>query len=165
MKHTKNKMKTNQKGFSLIELLIVVVSIGIIAAIAIPNLLASRRAANEAAAISTMRTIVSAETTCHATAAAGVANAYCDSAALAGSNLLDSSFSVSPTTRTGYDFTITALTPATSGFDAIAVPVTIGTTGTRSFAVAERGVIYTKTDGSVPVFAADRTITGGLPIQ
>ena len=131
--------KNNEKGFSLIELLVVVIIIAIVAAIAIPNLLASRRAANEASAISSLRTIHSANATYQATLGANTLYAA-DLPALATAGLIDTALGGASGSKSGYNFLATAST-TTANYCAQAEPQSTST-GTRSFAVNEQGVIY-----------------------
>jgi type IV pilus assembly protein PilA len=111
---------------------VIIVPIGIIAAIAIPNLVGARRAGNEAASISVLRRIMSAEATYQS-----VHEKYGDMADLASERLIEPELVSSP--RNGYRFTISKHEPFS--FGASGVPVSYPNSGIRSFYIDESGVI------------------------
>ncbi len=140
--------KRKQKGFSLIELLIVVATILIIAAIAIPNLLRARISANEASAVASLRTINSAQisynsaypTVGFATTLGALGGTACAPPTTSGACLIDTQLASG--TKSGYTFTMSgaAGTP-NAAYQIRADPLVPNQTGTRYFCSFADGVI------------------------
>jgi type IV pilus assembly protein PilA len=149
----KNEMR-KQKGFSLIELLIVVAIILIIAAIAIPNLLRARIAANESSAASGIRTINTAEVSYWTNYNAysptltelgpGGPVATCPAAgpvpatACLIDGVLASNGNPAGTGKSGYSYVVAG---TATGYQATSTPVTLNQTGTKGFCSFEDAVV------------------------
>jgi prepilin-type N-terminal cleavage/methylation domain-containing protein len=140
------KKLTSKKGFTLIELMIVVAIIAIIAAIAIPNLLRSRMQSNESAAVGNLRTIVGAETAYQA--ANYMYTAAFDDLTTATPPFLDGDWA---NPKSGYAF---VLGGSATNFTANANAVEYNVTGGKGFYTDASGVIRFEAGADATVASA-----------
>lgn len=153
-------VKKAQKGFTLIELLIVIAVIAILAAIAIPNLLSSRKAANESSAISSVRTLVSAQETYRSRYGTYSTTIAKLGSPASGNPTADNAGLIDPVLAGGAKSGYTLATAGTgTGYTITAVPTTVGTTGDRSFFADQTGVLRANAAGAAP------TLENTSPIQ
>ena len=156
-------MRNNQKGFSLIELLIVVAIILIIASIAIPSLINAKRSANEASSVNTVKTINTAQISYSsaypnlgfAGTLAVLGGMSCTPPSSTSACLIDSQ--VASGTKNGYTFTLSGLTGSpVATYQVIGSPTVPNQTGVRSFCSFSDGVVRVQTgaitvcDNSIP---------------
>ena len=149
-------MRNKQKGFSLIELLIVVAIILIIAAIAIPNLLRSKMAANEASAVGSIRTINTSSVE-YSTTYGGYPSTLLSLGGPAGGTAVATSAELIDAvlaggTKSGYSFSYTTGATDSNGnilqYTMTVVPTSMGVTGQRTFFTDQTGVIRADSTGS-----------------
>ncbi len=158
-------MTKREKGFSLIELLIVVAILLILAALAIPNLFKSRQRANDAAAVSALRVLVVSETSYSTTY--GQAVGFAPNLATLGQAptcdqthacLIDAQLGCAsePCIRGGYNYfsDTSASGPPIATFSFTATPVGWQGTGTSNFCVTDDGVIRFQVGGTGSLSAA-----------
>ncbi len=154
-------MKKDQVGFSLIELLIVVAVILVIAAIAIPNLLRSRVAANQASAVSSLHVLNTAEATYITTYSSysatlgdlgppgGGLNPVATAAGLIDSVLSGGSPAATESSKSGYTFTylpgVTDANGKVYSYSILATPNQVGTSGNNFYYTDQIGVIRENT--------------------
>lgn len=144
---------SSQRGFSLIELLIVVLIILVIAAMSIPSFLRARISANESSAVSSVRQINTAEDTYSSSWGAGYAPALanlggpapCLVGTAAAACLLDPLLSTGTFTKSGYVFSAAGTNPdangTLNGYEVNATPANPQTTGVRAFCSDASGVV------------------------
>src|SRR5437763_10339120 len=153
------EMAHRQKGFSLIELLIVVAIILIIAAIAIPNLLRSRQSANEANAVSTLRTLATSQSAYYATF--GELQGYASSLAALGPGtpcdpthacLVDAQLACAapPCLHTGFNYFMSSTSTAVPYTDYVftATPLSWGATGSKNFCTSDEAMLRYQVDAT-----------------
>jgi type IV pilus assembly protein PilA len=159
----------NDRGFTLIEILIVIVVAGILMAMAAFSLLRARASANEASAIATLKSINSAQLAYNAACGRGYYAASLPILAMppheaASGGYIDAELGTAPVVdKSGYRVRVQIGDTGTEGvvddcngnatvtsYYATAVPVTQGNTGTRGFATSQVGTIWQSADGTAP---------------